>query len=45
LSRDPIIWWNLVGASVALFCLILAVNQVADAVRDILDPRTAREGA
>ncbi len=43
LSRDPIIWWNLGAASVALFTLILAVNLVGDAVRDILDPRTLRE--
>jgi len=43
LSRDPIIWWNLVAASSALFGLILAVNFVGDAVRDILDPRTLRE--
>jgi peptide/nickel transport system permease protein len=43
LSRDPIIWWNLIAASAALFGLILAVNQVADAVRDVLDPRTATE--
>ena len=45
LSREPIIWWNLVSASVALFGLILAVNLVGDAVRDILDPRTLRERA
>jgi peptide/nickel transport system permease protein len=44
LSRDPIIWWNLAAASTALFGLILAVNFVGDAVRDILDPRTLREG-
>lgn len=43
LSRDPVIWWNLVSASGALFGLILAANQVADAVRDVLDPRTAAE--
>jgi len=43
LSRDPVIWWNLVAASTALFGLILAANQVADAVRDVLDPRTAAE--
>jgi peptide/nickel transport system permease protein len=43
LSRDPIIWWNLAAASVALFGLILAVNLVGDAVRDVLDPRTAGE--
>jgi len=43
LSREPIIWWNLTAASVALFGLILAVNFVGDAVRDVLDPRTLRE--
>jgi peptide/nickel transport system permease protein len=43
LARDPIIWWNLAAASGALFGLILAVNLVADAVRDVLDPRTAGE--
>jgi peptide/nickel transport system permease protein len=45
LSREPLIWWNILAASAALFGLILAVNQVADAVRDILDPRTLSEGA
>jgi peptide/nickel transport system permease protein len=43
LSRTPIIWWNLAGASVALFTLVLAINVVADAMRDIVDPRTRRE--
>jgi peptide/nickel transport system permease protein len=43
LARDPIIAWNLAAASVALFLLILAVNRVGDAVRDILDPRTLVE--
>jgi peptide/nickel transport system permease protein len=43
LARDPIIWWNLGAASTALFVLILAVNLVGDAIRDILDPRTLRE--
>jgi peptide/nickel transport system permease protein len=45
LSREPIVWWNLTAASSALFGLILAVNLVGDAVRDILDPRTLRERA
>jgi len=40
LARDPIIWWNLFAASTALFVLILSVNFVGDAVRDILDPKT-----
>ena len=45
LSRDPVIVWNLMAASMALFGLILAVNLVGDAVRDVLDPRTVRERA
>jgi peptide/nickel transport system permease protein len=40
LARDPIIGWNLAAASAALFGLILAVNVLGDAVRDVLDPRT-----
>lgn len=43
LARDPIIWWNLGAASVALFGLILSVNLLGDALRDVLDPRTLRE--
>jgi peptide/nickel transport system permease protein len=45
LSRDPVIWWNLATAGTALFILLLAVNFVGDALRDILDPRTLRERA
>ena len=44
LSRTPVVWWNLAGASIALFTLVLAVNMIADAMRDIIDPRTRREG-
>ncbi len=43
LSRDPIIWWNISAAGATLFGLLLAVNFVGDAIRDILDPRTLRE--
>jgi len=43
LSREPVIWWNLAAASAALFALLLSVNVLGDAVRDILDPRTLRE--
>jgi peptide/nickel transport system permease protein len=43
LARDPIVWWNLTAASSALFVLILSVNFVGDAVRDILDPKTLGE--
>lgn len=43
LSREPLIWWNLAAAGMALFGVLLAVNFIGDAVRDILDPRTLRE--
>jgi peptide/nickel transport system permease protein len=43
LSRDPIIWWNVLPAGVALFVLLLCVNLIGDALRDVLDPRTQRE--
>jgi len=43
LARDPVIWWNLSAAAVALFTLILSVNAVGDGLRDVLDPRTLRE--
>lgn len=39
LAREPIIWWNLVSASVALFILVLAFNLFGDALRDAIDPR------
>ena len=39
LTREPIIWWNLVSASVALFVLVLAFNIFSDALRDAIDPR------
>jgi len=44
LAREPVIWWNLTAAGMALFGLLLAVNFVGDALRDVLDPRTLREG-
>jgi len=40
LSRDPIVWWNVAGATIGLVGLLLAVNLVGDAIRDALDPRT-----
>lgn len=43
LSRDPIVWWNIAAAGTALFGLILAVNSVGDAIRDVLDPRTLKD--
>ncbi len=43
LSREPVIWWNITAAGVALFVLLLVLNFIGDAIRDILDPRTLRE--
>ena len=43
LSRDPVIWWNLTAAAGALLILILAVNLIGDAARDVMDPRTLKE--
>jgi peptide/nickel transport system permease protein len=43
LSREPIIWWNIAAAGTALFVLILSVNAVGDAIRDVLDPRTLKD--
>ena len=45
LAREPVVWWNIAAAGLSLFTLILAVNAVGDAVRDVLDPRTRREVA
>ena len=39
LSRDPVIWWNLLAAFVLMFGLVLPANVFGDAVRDALDPR------
>ncbi len=39
LAREPIVWWNLVSASIAAFLLVLSLNLFGDALRDALDPR------
>jgi len=39
LGRDPVVWWSLAGAFVAMFILVLAANLFGDALRDALDPR------
>ena len=44
LSRDPVVWWNVSAAGVAIFALLLAINRIGDALRDVLDPRTLGEG-
>jgi len=42
MSRDPMIWWNLLAAFVFMLALVLSANLFADAVRDAFDPRGAR---
>ena len=39
LSREPVVWWNLVAAFTFMFGLVLPANIFGDAVRDALDPR------
>lgn len=39
LSRDPVVWWNLLAAFAFMFALVLPANIFGDAVRDALDPR------
>lgn len=40
MSRDPMIWWNLLTAFVFMLALVLAANLFSDGVRDAFDPRT-----
>ncbi|MCK5834593.1 MAG: ABC transporter permease [Lentisphaeria bacterium] len=40
IAQDPVIWWNIIFASVALFVLVLSVNIVGDTLRDALDPKS-----
>lgn len=42
MSREPMVWWNLLTAFVFLLTLVLAANLFADAVRDALDPSSQR---
>lgn len=39
MSRDPMIWWNLLCAFVFMLALVLSANLFADAVREAFDPR------
>ena len=39
MSRDPMIWWNLLAAFAFLLALVLSANIFADAVQDAFDPR------
>jgi peptide/nickel transport system permease protein len=41
MAREPIVWWPLLAAFIFMFTLVIAVNLLADAVRDAFDPRIA----
>jgi peptide/nickel transport system permease protein len=33
------VWWQLAGATIAMFLIVLAFNLLGDALRDALDPK------
>jgi len=39
LTREPLVWWNLISATTALFGLVLSLNLFGDALRRAFDPR------
>ena len=39
LGRDPVVWWNLTAAAVALFGLVLPLNLLGDSLRRAFDPK------
>lgn len=39
MSRDPMVWWNLLTAFAFLLALVLSANILSDAVQDAFDPR------
>ena len=43
LAREPVIWWNFVFVTFFFFLLVLSVNVVGDALRDVLDPKTSQD--
>ncbi len=43
ISRDPVVWWNLLAAFLFMVGLVLPANIFGDAVRDALDPRLKTE--
>ena len=44
ISRDPVVWWDLLAAFLFMFGLVLPANIFGiGAVRDALDPRLKTE--
>ena len=44
LLREPVVWWSVAAAFVFMLVLVLALNVLADAVRQAFDPRAAVDG-
>lgn len=42
LSREPTVWWTLVGAFSFMFVLVLSANLFSDLVQDAFDPKVAK---
>lgn len=40
LSRDPVVWWNLLAAFAFMVTLVLSLQMFASAVREAFDPRS-----
>jgi peptide/nickel transport system permease protein len=39
MSRDPVVWWNLLTAFAFMVTLVLSMTIFASAVREAFDPR------
>jgi len=39
LNREPVVWWNLLGAFVGMFTLVLSANLLADRIQQVFNPR------
>lgn len=44
LIRHPVVWWQAVFASLAMFVIVLVLNNLGDILRDHLDPKLRGEG-
>lgn len=45
LLREPVVWWSVAAAFVVMVVLVLALNVLADAIRQAFDPRAAVGGS
>ncbi len=41
LNREPVVWWNLLGAFTGMFLLVLSANLLADRIQQVFNPRSA----